>query len=54
LKGYGVYHSRFNEQEKVEIWEKVAEDNPETGYRLILGVRSSLFLPFSNLGVNGN
>ena len=47
----GVYHSRFNEQEKVEIWEKVAEDNPETGYRLILGVRSSLFLPFSNLGL---
>jgi primosomal protein N' (replication factor Y) len=47
----GVYHSRFNEQEKVEIWRKVSDKNPETGYRLILGVRSSLFLPFSNLGL---
>lgn len=47
----GVYHSRFNEQEKVEIWKRVTDDNPETGYRLILGVRSSLFLPFSNLGL---
>lgn len=47
----GVYHSRFNEQEKVEIWNRVADQNPETGYRLILGVRSSLFLPFSNLGL---
>jgi primosomal protein N' (replication factor Y) len=47
----GVYHSRFNEQEKAEIWKKVAEGNTGGGYRLILGVRSSLFLPFSNLGL---
>jgi primosomal protein N' (replication factor Y) (superfamily II helicase) len=47
----GVYHSRFNEQEKVEIWNRVADKNTKTGYRLILGVRSSLFLPFSNLGL---
>jgi primosomal protein N' (replication factor Y) (superfamily II helicase) len=47
----GVYHSRFNDQEKVEIWRRVADENPDTGYRLILGVRSSLFLPFSNLGL---
>ena len=47
----GVYHSRFNDQEKVEIWKRVADENPDTGYRLILGVRSSLFLPFSNLGL---
>ncbi len=47
----GVYHSRFNDQEKVEIWKRVADENPGTGYRLILGVRSSLFLPFSNLGL---
>jgi len=47
----GVYHSRFNDQEKVEIWKKVAGKDPETGYRLILGVRSSVFLPFSNLGL---
>jgi len=47
----GVYHSRFNEQEKVEIWNRVADENTDAGYRLILGVRSSLFLPFSNLGL---
>ncbi len=47
----GVYHSRFNDQEKVEIWKRVADQNPGTGYKLILGVRSSLFLPFSNLGL---
>ncbi|MCX6300723.1 MAG: primosomal protein N' [Bacteroidia bacterium] len=47
----GIYHSRFNEQERVEIWNRVADKNPDTGYRLILGVRSSLFLPFSNLGL---
>ena len=47
----GVYHSRFNDQEKVEIWRKVAEDNRKSGYRLVLGVRSSVFLPFSDLGL---
>jgi primosomal protein N' (replication factor Y) (superfamily II helicase) len=47
----GVYHSRFNEQEKAEILKRVADDNAEAGYRLIIGVRSSLFLPFSNLGL---
>ena len=47
----GVYHSRFSDPEKVEIWKRVAENDPLNGYRLILGVRSSLFLPFSNLGL---
>jgi primosomal protein N' (replication factor Y) (superfamily II helicase) len=47
----GVYHSRFSDPEKVEIWKKVADSDPISGYRLILGVRSSLFLPFSNLGL---
>lgn len=47
----GVYHSRFSDREKVEIWKKVADTNPSGGYRLILGVRSSVFLPFSNLGL---
>jgi primosomal protein N' (replication factor Y) len=47
----GVYHSRFSDPEKVEIWEKVAENDPLNSYRLILGVRSSLFLPFSDLGL---
>ena len=47
----GVYHSRFNDSEKVEIWKRTADNDPVNGYRLILGVRSSLFLPFSNLGL---
>jgi primosomal protein N' (replication factor Y) (superfamily II helicase) len=47
----GVYHSRFSDPEKVEIWKRVADNDPLNGYRLILGVRSSLFLPFSNLGL---
>lgn len=47
----GVYHSRFSDPEKFEIWKKVEEADPLTGYRLILGVRSSVFLPFTNLGL---
>ncbi len=47
----GVYHSRFSDAEKVEIWRKVAENNPKAGFRLIVGVRSSLFLPFNKLGL---
>ncbi|MCE5346740.1 MAG: primosomal protein N' [Bacteroidales bacterium] len=47
----GVYHSRFSDREKVEIWRRVSGDDPVNGYRLILGVRSSLFLPFGNLGL---
>jgi len=47
----GVYHSRFSDPEKVEIWKRVAEKDPFNSYRLILGVRSSLFLPFSTLGL---
>ena len=47
----GIYHSRFNDHEKAEIWRRVAEHEPEKGFRLIIGVRSSIFLPFSNLGL---
>ena len=50
-KQVGVYHSRFNDQERVEIWKRVADQDLASGYRIILGVRSSLFLPFSNLGL---
>jgi primosomal protein N' (replication factor Y) (superfamily II helicase) len=47
----GIYHSKCSDSERIEIWSRVADDNPVNGYRLILGVRSSLFLPFSNLGL---
>ena len=44
----GVYHSKFSDSERVEIWKKQLGDEP---YDIILGVRSSLFMPFRNLGL---
>ena len=44
----GVYHSKFSDAERVEIWKKQLSDEP---YEIILGVRSSLFLPFKQLGL---
>ena len=44
----GVYHSKFPDTERVEIWRKQMSAAP---YPLILGVRSSLFLPYQNLGL---
>ncbi len=44
----GVYHSKFPDAERVEIWQKQLG---ESGYDIILGVRSSVFLPFRNLGL---
>jgi primosomal protein N' (replication factor Y) (superfamily II helicase) len=72
----GVYHSKFNENERVEIWnnilgtdqskeetekskfksqksEELSENSKEetSHFKLIIGARSALFLPFSNLGL---
>ena len=67
----GVYHSKFNENERVEIWNDVLNSKfkvqssklnekpvaPElsnfkrSNFKLIIGARSALFLPFSNLGL---
>jgi len=48
----GVYHSRFNENERTEIWNSViAPVGDGSPYRVILGARSALFLPFSQLGL---
>ena len=44
----GVYHSKFPDAERVEIWKKQLGDQ---AYDVILGVRSSIFLPFKNLGL---
>lgn len=44
----GIYHSKFPDAERVEIWQKQLS---ERGYDIILGVRSSVFLPFRNLGL---
>ena len=43
----GIYHSRFNDQERVEIWQKVCNN----AYDIVIGVRSAVFLPFHNLGL---
>ena len=43
-----VYHSKFSDNERVEVWNKLLHsDEP----MLVLGVRSSLFLPFKDLGL---
>lgn len=49
----GVYHSRFNEYERVEIWNRVlnGENSEFSKYQLILGARSALLLPYQNLGL---
>ncbi len=50
----GIYHSKFNDAERVEIWFNVLNEKPgKTGqqYKVILGARSAIFLPFKNLGL---
>jgi len=49
----GVYHSRFSEFERVEIWNRVLQhvDGLDAKYSLILGARSALLLPYQNLGL---
>ena len=44
----GVYHSKFPDAERVELWQRQLSKHP---FPLILGVRSSLFLPFRKLGL---
>lgn len=44
----GVYHSKFTDNERVDIWNSLLKDN---GIQVVLGVRSSVFLPFKNLGL---
>ena len=46
--GYiGIYHSKFSQNERVEIWNKVKNGE----LKVVLGARSSVFLPFQNLGL---
>jgi primosomal protein N' (replication factor Y) (superfamily II helicase) len=47
----GVYHSKFSENERVEIWNHVLNDSGENPYSIIMGARSALFLPYRNLGL---
>lgn len=50
----GVYHSKFSDAERLEIWNAVQNKNTDAGerrYQIILGARSALFLPYTNLGL---
>ena len=44
----GIYHSKYSDAERVEIWQKQLSQNP---YDVILGARSAVFLPFQHLGL---
>lgn len=44
-----VYHSRYSQNERVEVWNHVL--NQSENARVVIGARSSVFLPFSNLGL---
>ncbi len=44
----GIYHSKYSDAERVEIWQKQLSDHP---YDIILGARSAVFLPFQKLGL---
>ena len=44
---FGVYHSRYSDNERVEVWQKVQKGE----FQFVVGVRSSVFLPFNNLGL---
>ena len=46
----GIYHSKFSDNERVEIWNRLNNESKDE-YKVILGVRSSIFLPFTNLGL---
>ena len=44
----GIFHSKYSDAERVEIWQKQLSDQP---YDVILGARSAVFLPFQKLGL---
>ena len=55
-KRVGIYHSRFSENERVEIWngvmtDKMGDASNALKYDLLIGARSAVFLPFVNLGL---
>jgi len=44
-----VFHSKYNNNERVEVWRQVLTESPKA--QIVIGARSALFLPFSNLGL---
>ncbi len=50
----GVYHSRYSQNERAEVWNNISgrdDDKIRSEFKIILGPRSSLFLPYDNLGL---
>ena len=43
-----IYHSKINDNVRAEIWHRMISDNP---FKIIIGVRSAVFMPFNNLGL---
>lgn len=43
----GIYHSKFSDNERVEVWKGIVEGK----FQFVIGVRSAVFLPFDNLGL---
>ncbi|WP_324026751.1 primosomal protein N' [Maribacter sp. BPC-D8] len=44
-----IYHSKYNVQERVEVWQNVLQSKPKA--QLVIGARSAMYLPFSKLGL---
>ncbi|SMO84826.1 replication restart DNA helicase PriA [Saccharicrinis carchari] len=44
----GIYHSKYSDAERVEVWNDILN---KENYKVVIGVRSSIFLPFDNLGL---
>lgn len=49
-KNLGVYHSKVSEKERLELWNNLQQNNENT-FKIIIGVRSSILLPFNDLGL---
>lgn len=49
-KKIGIYHSKLSEKERIELWNNLLKNDEET-FKIIIGVRSSILLPFSDLGL---
>ncbi|MDP4210061.1 MAG: primosomal protein N' [Bacteroidota bacterium] len=47
----GIYHSKFSDSDRVKVWKGLVDEQMQQRYQVILGVRSSVFLPFENLGL---
>lgn len=47
----GIYHSKFSDTDRVNVWKGLMDKKTQHTYQVILGVRSSVFLPYDNLGL---